>query len=51
MKQNQLRKGIDELKQFYIRKLRDANVLNDSDKDPSSLTLSELANMYKFYQL
>ncbi|WP_099157457.1 Fur-regulated basic protein FbpA [Virgibacillus ndiopensis] len=48
---NQLREAVEELRQFYIQKLRDAGVLHEIEKETSLLTLSELENMYKFYQL
>ncbi|UOR11290.1 Fur-regulated basic protein FbpA [Halobacillus amylolyticus] len=48
---NHLREAVEDMRQHYIKKLLDANVLNDSDKDPSSFTLSELKNMVTFYRL
>lgn len=49
MMRNQLREALEDLKEFYIKKLLDAGVFDDSEKDPSSLSLSELERMYHFY--
>ncbi|SFA89431.1 Fur-regulated basic protein A [Lentibacillus halodurans] len=46
-----LREGVEQLREFYIQKLRDAGVFIFSDRDPYSLTLSELEHLYKFYDL
>ncbi|MFB6466330.1 Fur-regulated basic protein FbpA [Cytobacillus sp. Hz8] len=42
-----IRKAVEELRQYYIRKLFDAGVFQHSDQAPYSLTLTELQNLYK----
>jgi hypothetical protein len=44
---NQLRKGIETLKLFYINKLKQSKYYNPSDMELRSLTLSELEELYK----
>jgi hypothetical protein len=44
---NQLRKGIETLKLFYINKLEKSEYCNPSDMELGSLTLSELEDLYK----
>lgn len=44
---NQLRKGIETLKLFYINRLIESGLYNASDDDLHSLTLSELQNIFK----
>ncbi|SEA91847.1 Fur-regulated basic protein A [Thalassobacillus cyri] len=51
MRKSYLREAVEELKNFYIQELQEAGLLIVSDEDISSLTLSELENMYKFYNL
>lgn len=44
---NQLRKGIETLKLFYINRLVESGLFNASDDDLHSLTLSELQTIFK----
>lgn len=43
--ENQLRKAIEDVKYNYIQKLIDAGILDASNKNDCSLTLSELKIM------
>ncbi|WHY01602.1 Fur-regulated basic protein FbpA [Neobacillus sp. DY30] len=44
---NQLRKGVETLKLFYINRLIESGLYNASDDDLYSLTLSELQIIFK----
>lgn len=44
---NQLRKGVETLKLFYINRLIESGLYNASDDDLHSLTLSELQTIFK----
>jgi hypothetical protein len=44
---NQLRKGVETLKLFYINRLMESGLYNASDYDLHSLTLSELQTIFK----
>lgn len=44
---NQLRKGVERLKLFYITKLIQTGHYNASDHELYTLTLSELEKLYK----
>lgn len=44
---NQLRKGVETLKLFYINRLIESGLYNASDDDLYSLTLSELQMIFK----
>ncbi|WP_419954193.1 Fur-regulated basic protein FbpA [Neobacillus niacini] len=44
---NQLRKGIETLKLFYINRLIESGLYNASDDELHSLTLSELQTIFK----
>ncbi|WP_420491678.1 Fur-regulated basic protein FbpA [Neobacillus drentensis] len=42
-----LRDGIERLRNFYIKKLLESGILQSSDPKITSLTISELAGIYK----
>lgn len=42
-----LRKGLERLKQFYIKKLMESEHSGSSESELHSLTIRELANLYK----
>jgi hypothetical protein len=44
---NQLRKGVETLKLFYINRLIESGLFNTSHHELNSLTLSELENICK----
>lgn len=44
---NQLRRGMENLKQFYINKLVTSGIYHTSDKELYSFTLSELESIVK----
>ncbi|MDQ0200536.1 Fur-regulated basic protein FbpA [Neobacillus ginsengisoli] len=44
---NQLRRGMESLKQFYINKLVASGIYHTSDKELHSFTLSELKSIVK----
>ncbi|WP_081954708.1 Fur-regulated basic protein FbpA [Neobacillus niacini] len=43
---NQLRKGVETLKLFYINRLFESGLYNASEHDLHSLTLSELQTIF-----
>jgi len=44
---NQLRKGVETLRLFYINRLIESGLYKDSDNELISLTLSELQYIFK----
>jgi hypothetical protein len=44
---NQLRKGVETLKLFYINRLIESGLYDASEHELNSLTLSELDNIFK----
>jgi hypothetical protein len=44
---NQLRKGVETLKLFYINRLIESGLYDASEHELTSLTLSELDNIFK----
>ncbi|MFP7299207.1 Fur-regulated basic protein FbpA [Neobacillus niacini] len=44
---NQLRKGVETLKLFYINRLIDSGLYNASNHNLDSLTLSELQSIFQ----
>jgi hypothetical protein len=44
---NHLRKGLERLRQFYIKKLLESGCPDSSDHELDSLTFSELESLYK----
>ncbi|GGF08581.1 hypothetical protein GCM10010954_03830 [Halobacillus andaensis] len=48
---NQLRNAVYEMKQYYINKLIEAKLLDDSAKDECTLTVSQLKIIMDHHQL